>query len=204
MARSVWNRMPATPKAIPTASAVSAVGRRSSRTTKSRRRIAREVKRGGEHLPRARGRSSRPSSSRTNRPSPTTASAPVTSTSSAAAGASGSRRCRYECGRRRRSRPRACSTIRAPPGSRSGRGRRRRGLRARRGATPTWSSPGETTTRPTMSASRSSDRGEHERVGQDPAVVRAAEQAREVRHDEPDEGDRAARRGRRAAEQRRP
>ena len=66
--------------------------------------------------------------------------------------------------------------------------------------TPTWSSPGAITTRPTMSASEQHDRREHEAVGEDPAVIRAAQHAGEVRDHQADERDRSARGGRRAAQ----
>ena len=66
---------------------------------------------------------------------------------------------------------------------------------------PTWISPGRATTRPMTSAPSSSDRGEHHRPRQDPAVVRSADGPRDVRNGQADEGDRAGRGSRRPAQQ---
>ena len=99
------------------------------------------------------------------------------------------------------------------PGRGTGGGRHRPAVRCRRTSAtkngaptrastiPAGSSPGRATTRPSDVGGQQQRRPEEAGAGDQPAVVGAGERAGDVRHDEPDEGDRPAGGGGGPAEQ---
>ena len=76
------------------------------------------------------------------------------------------------------------------------------GAPTRASTMPTCSSPGRATTRPSDVGGQQQRGAEQAGARDQPAVVGAGDGADDVRHDQPDEGDRPAGGGRRAAEQR--
>ena len=84
----------------------------------------------------------------------------------------------------------------APPACGGGPGAMKNGAPMKAVTMPTCSSPGRATRRPTTSAASSSDRGQHQRPRQDPAVVGPADGPGHVGHGEADEPDGAGGRDR--------